>query len=30
MVAQPNSGMYPPFDRSFFESDEDFTVIGEW
>lgn len=28
MDAQPNSGMYPPFDRKFFESDEDFTVIG--
>lgn len=25
---EPNAGMYPPFDRKFFESDEDFTVIG--
>ena len=24
----PDSGLYPPFDRKFFESDEDFTVIG--
>ncbi len=28
MGEQPNPGMYPPFDRKFFESDEDFTVIG--
>lgn len=28
MSRQPDSGIYPPFDRRFFESDEDFTVIG--
>jgi len=28
MEIEPNAGMYPPFDRKFFESDEDFTVIG--
>jgi len=28
MGGQPDSGRYPPFDRKFFESDEDFTVIG--
>ena len=28
MSRQPDTGMYPPFDRKFFESDEDFTVIG--
>ncbi len=28
MSRQPDSGMYPLFDRKFFESDEDFTVIG--
>ena len=28
MSRQPDSGVYPPFDRKFFGSDEDFTVIG--
>ena len=28
MSKQSDSGMYPPFDRKFFDSDEDFTVIG--
>ena len=29
MGQTPNSGRYPSFDRKFFESDEDFTVIGD-
>lgn len=29
MGRQPDSGRYPPFDRKFFESDEDFTIIGD-
>jgi len=28
MNEKPGAGMYPAFDRQFFESDEDFTVIG--
>ena len=28
MSSQPDSGIYPSFDRKFFDSDEDFTVIG--
>ncbi len=28
MSGSPDTGMFPPFDRKFFESDEDFTVIG--
>ena len=28
MSRHPDSGMHPPFDRKFFDSDEDYTVIG--
>ena len=28
MSRPPHSGMYPPFDRKFFDSSEEFTVIG--
>ena len=28
MCRPPNAGMYPPFDRKFFDSNEEFTVIG--
>jgi hypothetical protein len=28
MSGSPESGMFPPFDRKFFDADEDFTVIG--
>lgn len=28
MAREPSARMYPAFDRKFFESDEDFTVIG--
>jgi len=29
MGKEPDSGIYPSFDRKFFESDEGFTVIGD-
>ncbi|WP_320046888.1 PEP/pyruvate-binding domain-containing protein [uncultured Ilyobacter sp.] len=28
MSQPPNAGFYPPFDRRFFDGDEEFTVIG--
>ncbi len=29
MASKPTESVFPPFDRKFFEADEDFTVIGE-